>query len=146
MAPSVLPLKMDLALPFSANIKTQIKICSSSSKSFSIAQSLSFAPRTRNPNNHYYPSQRSLLKLNSSKIGGDGRTNRTVVRASQNETGEQEQKEVTETEKKPCSESKKKIINPVWPRGERFKEVFLSKIVPWEEITVSLDNFPHHIE
>lgn len=53
---------------------------------------------------------------------------------------EQDQKE-----KKASPRSKNKII-PLSPRGERFKEELLSKIVPWEKITASLDNFPQFID
>lgn len=35
---------------------------------------------------------------------------------------------------------------PLSSRGARMREEFLSKIVPWEKITVSLDNFPYYIE
>lgn len=146
MASSILPMKIDLALPFSATTKIEISSgSSSSSKSIPITQSLSlsFAPRTRS---HNLPSQRILLKLHSSKSRSGRRASRTVVRASQNKTGEQEHQEASKTEEKPCLESKNKIVNPVWPRGERFKQEFLRKIVPWEEITVTFDNFPHLIE
>ncbi|KAH6758327.1 hypothetical protein C2S51_018562 [Perilla frutescens var. frutescens] len=46
---------------------------------------------------------------------------------------------------KPSPQRKNKII-PMSPRGARFKEEFLSKIVPWEKLTASLDNFPQYIQ
>ncbi|KAH6756718.1 hypothetical protein C2S53_000808 [Perilla frutescens var. hirtella] len=46
---------------------------------------------------------------------------------------------------KPSPQRKNKII-PMSPRGARFKEEFLSKILPWEKLTASLDNFPQYIE
>ncbi|KAH6756720.1 P-loop containing nucleoside triphosphate hydrolases superfamily protein [Perilla frutescens var. hirtella] len=41
---------------------------------------------------------------------------------------------------------KDKAIPRMSPRGETFKKELLSKIVPWEEITVSLSNFPYYID
>ncbi|KAH6801453.1 P-loop containing nucleoside triphosphate hydrolases superfamily protein [Perilla frutescens var. hirtella] len=45
----------------------------------------------------------------------------------------------------PSPQRKNKII-PMSPRGAIFKEEFLSKILPWEKLTASLDNFPLFIE
>lgn len=45
----------------------------------------------------------------------------------------------------PSAESKK-ATPPLSKRGERFRNEFLSRIVPWEKIAVSFDNFPYYIE
>lgn len=40
---------------------------------------------------------------------------------------------------------KNKII-PSTRRGAKLREELLSKIIPWEKITVSLDDFPYFVE
>ncbi|MCL7027419.1 hypothetical protein MKW94_028566, partial [Papaver nudicaule] len=40
---------------------------------------------------------------------------------------------------------KNKEVPPFVPKKERFKNEFLRRIVPWEQITVSLDAFPYYI-
>ncbi|KAI4366731.1 hypothetical protein MLD38_022571 [Melastoma candidum] len=57
--------------------------------------------------------------------------------------GEQEQKEWLASEK--LANESKKSDSPFLSRHERFKNEFLRRIVPWEKIAVSWENFPYHI-
>ncbi|KAI4375254.1 hypothetical protein MLD38_013146 [Melastoma candidum] len=57
--------------------------------------------------------------------------------------GEQEQKEWLAT-KKLANESKTSN-SPFLSRHDRFKNEFLRRIIPWEKIAVSWENFPYHI-
>ncbi|KAG5223040.1 AAA+ ATPase domain-containing protein [Salix suchowensis] len=57
--------------------------------------------------------------------------------------GEQDQKEWLHNEKL-AIESKRKE-SPFFTRREKFKNEFLRRIVPWEKLRVSWDNFPYYI-
>ncbi|KAL2243935.1 uncharacterized protein LOC105157217 isoform X1 [Sesamum indicum] len=57
--------------------------------------------------------------------------------------GEQDQMEWLKNEKL-AIESKKKE-SPFLSRRERFRNEFLRRVVPWEKITVSWDNFPYYL-
>ena len=58
--------------------------------------------------------------------------------------GEQDQKEWLRNEKL-AIESKRKE-SPFLTRREKFKNEFLRRIVPWEKLHVSWDNFPSYIK
>jgi hypothetical protein len=58
--------------------------------------------------------------------------------------GEQDQKEWLHNEKL-AIESKRKE-SPFLTRREKFKNEFLRRIVPWEKLHVSWDNFPYYIK
>lgn len=59
--------------------------------------------------------------------------------------GEAEKMEEHDRSKK-GSESETNKIVPFSPRGARMMEKLVGMIVPWEEVTVSLDSFPYYIE
>ncbi|EYU17670.1 hypothetical protein MIMGU_mgv1a0257532mg, partial [Erythranthe guttata] len=50
-----------------------------------------------------------------------------------------------ETDQSPCVPDNEKKKSPFLTRGEIFREEFLKRVVPWEEITESLDTFPYYI-
>ncbi|XP_022147527.1 uncharacterized protein LOC111016414 isoform X2 [Momordica charantia] len=59
------------------------------------------------------------------------------------ELGVQDQKEWLKSEK--LSMESKRRESPFITRRERFKNEFLRRIVPWEKITVSWNNFPYYL-
>lgn len=58
--------------------------------------------------------------------------------------GKQDQEEWLNNEK--LSFESKKQGSPFLTRRERFKNEFLRRVVPWEKITVSWENFPYYIQ
>jgi hypothetical protein len=58
--------------------------------------------------------------------------------------GEQDQKEWLHNEKLAIEAKKKE--SPSLTRREKFKNEFLRRIVPWEKLHVSWDNFPYYIK
>ncbi|KAL7153472.1 hypothetical protein ABFS83_04G170800 [Erythranthe nasuta] len=49
------------------------------------------------------------------------------------------------SDQSPCVTDNEKKKSPVLTRGEIFREEFLKRVIPWEEITESLDTFPYYI-
>ncbi|KAI3464094.1 hypothetical protein Pfo_020757 [Paulownia fortunei] len=73
----------------------------------------------------------------------ENKTDRMSHGEAQAQLGEQDQMEGLETEKPSVENEKKKT--PFLTRGARFRDEFLRRVVPWEEITDSWDTFPYYI-
>ncbi|KAL7115264.1 hypothetical protein ACP275_04G173600 [Erythranthe tilingii] len=84
--------------------------------------------------------KRISVKLNKRDVLDNSRRS-CVVRSF---VSDQDRTVKVETEKC-CVPDNEKKKSPFLTRGEIFREEFLKRVVPWEEITESLDTFPYYI-
>ncbi|KAL3618039.1 hypothetical protein CASFOL_038360 [Castilleja foliolosa] len=106
----------------------------------------SLAPKVANNNRRQscLPTRLKFMPSNSRRIcstrcySSESSADNAAVEDKENSTSSNPEAE---------PESKKTLSEtPILTRGEKFREEFLSRIVPWEEINDdSLDNFPYYI-
>ncbi|XP_012829179.1 PREDICTED: uncharacterized protein LOC105950378 [Erythranthe guttata] len=85
--------------------------------------------------------KRMSVKLNKRDVLDNSRRS-CIVRSF---VSDQDRTVKVETDQSPCVPDNEKKKSPFLTRGEIFREEFLKRVVPWEEITESLDTFPYYI-